>query len=58
MRFIRDDIPVRQLDKRYKRTIRRMASMTASRMVGYSWHTRYKVWDLSAALEKVMMRGA
>lgn len=57
MKFIRDDIRVRDLDARYKKTMRKAAAMYADRIYS-AWGARFERWTLRAAVEKVHLKGA
>ena len=60
MKFIRDDIRVRDLDARYKKVMRREANKFSGNVFRYGayWHGRFDMWALAAAVEKVYLRGA
>ncbi|MDD3885115.1 MAG: hypothetical protein PHW66_09350 [Gallionella sp.] len=61
MRFIRDDIRVRDLDKRYKKVMRHHAGVfttQAFRWTPYHHHTRFLAWAMSAVIEKLALKGA
>ena len=58
MRFIRDDIRVRDLDKTYKKVMR----LHAKRSVPYAptWFMALKIpqWEWAALIEKLALKGA
>jgi hypothetical protein len=61
VRFIRDDIRVRDLDKTYKKVMRRHAGVfttQAFRWTPYRQHTRFLAWAMSAVIEKLALKGA
>ena len=61
MRFIRDDIRVRDLDKRYKKVMRRYASsFVSANSGGYSWNMAQNIpiWNWATRVESVSLKGA
>lgn len=61
MRFIRDDVRVRDLDKRYKNSMRRYATRVIRTCgAAYSWNIALMIplWETRAVVEKVLLKGA
>ena len=61
MRFIRDDIRVRNLDTRYKRAMRHHSIRVAdTQMGGPSWNMAVNIprWNFIGALVKLHLKGA
>lgn len=61
MRFIRDDIRVRDLDKRYKKVMRRYtSSFVSANSGGYSWNMAQNIpiWNWAVRVESVSLKGA
>jgi hypothetical protein len=59
--FIRDDIRVRDLDRKYKKRMRLEAKRAACLYRGQpSWNmaVNIPIWDLAAQFEKVTLKGA
>lgn len=61
MKFIRDDIRVRDLDARYKRAARWCAMRDVGRCMGpRSWNmaTNIPIWDAHTQFEKLYLKGS